>query len=577
MFKLRTKPTQFVGGKTEDTLCDIMKRWEEHELINDNNNVDDIYDHGDGDSDNTVVEHLIDIIVTNNNLLETDMWKYRTVNKFKEAQDINIAILSSKSNDYQDINTYINEILQAKKKQNLPNILIVCYHEKRVCSDIPALCNTFGGLHRMVLPNIDKKHIIKFHISLDEPDANLRVTKKFLSKISQFINNYTIIGVLFITATAVDKFWAMLNKSGIKQLMNIDKDTTHHFDEDLKNYRCFKDHNIIQHNNDTNNPLTYIMDLFCENKIDESSRKIIFAPGHLYTDKKGVGSHRDIEQFFICKKYTVLKINGKFKGFIYPNSKHETLTEYNIKHEINGELRETLKHWSENNKQTNLVITGYWVIERGVTFNTINFNFTDMIISNYHLKALAKLIQLAGRGLGGKKFVDVMNVFCTTEVKNAIERFNDKLNRICSLNPELFNRSDFGTNNYTIPIKLIINDTLLLKKLVELRTTSRRGYKKPFHNLLVEGINHKNISMYDNNNINKFDINLKKIKDVRMYKEGDKKEDRRFKQFNNAFEDYKSTSQSCDGTEYNVDFAKDKYEWNDYVHDTNVLWLTFRM
>ena len=136
-----------------------------------------------------------------------------------------------------------------------------------------------------------------------------------------------------------------------------------------------------------------------------------------------------------------------------------------------------MKFWSENNENTNLAITGYWVIERGVTFNTINFNFTDMILSNYHLKTLAKLIQLVERGAGGKLYVDVMNVFCTTEIRNTIEEFNCKLNQICSLNPELFNRTDFITSKNTIPIKLDIIDTDLVKKLVELRVSAKEDTK----------------------------------------------------------------------------------------------------
>ena len=570
LFKLRTKPTQFVRGKTDETLCDIMKRWEENKLITDNDNRND--------NDNPeLTEHLIDIIVTNNSLLETEMWKYRTINKFKQTEDIKIHIVSSKSIDFTNINTYINEIQQSKNKNDLPNVLIVCYHAKRVCSDIVTLCGTFGGLHKMILPNIEKKHIIKFHISFDEPDANIGVTKKFLSKINPFIQNNTIIGVLFITATPIDDFWNMLSKSGIKQLLNMNKDTTHNFDEDFKNYRCFQDHNIIEHNNDTNNPLVYVMDLFLQNKIDETTRKIIFVPGHLYTEKKGVGSHDEIESFFLSRNYVVLKINGTYKGFTYPNLTYETIEEYNKKHKIQGELRETLQHWSINNKETNLAITGYWVIERGVTFNTINFNFTDMILSNYHLKSIAKLIQLVGRSAGGKKFVDIMNVFCTTDIKNAIEIFNDKLKQICSLNPELFNRTDFSTNKNTIPVKLEINDDNLLKELIDLRTKSKRGYKSTFHNLLVNGISCGNISVYDNNNVNKFDINLRNIKDVRMFQDGQKKEVRRFKNFNDAFENFKTTSQSCDETEYNIDFAKDQYKLNDFVNDTNIFWITFKI
>ena len=151
-FKLLTKPTQFVSGKTEDTLCDIIKRVEELNLINDN----------EINNNNEISEHIIDVIVTNNNLLETEMWKCRTINKFKEVKDIKIHIISSKSKDFKDIEHYINNIIQTKEKSNLPNVLIVCYHTKRVCDDIIKLCYTFGGLHKMILPNIPQKTIIKF-------------------------------------------------------------------------------------------------------------------------------------------------------------------------------------------------------------------------------------------------------------------------------------------------------------------------------------------------------------------------------------------------------------------------------
>ena len=579
MFKLRTKPTQFVTGKTEETLCDIMKRLNENNLINENENENDSDNENDNNNDESITEHLIDIVVTNNSLLETEMWKYRTADKFKENQDINIHILSSKSDDYTDINTYINEIQQVTNKSDLPNVLIVCYHAKRVCSDIVKLCNTFGGLHTMILPNIEKKHIIKFHVSFDEPDANIGVTKKFISKIQPYITNKnkTIIGILFITATPVDEFWSMLNKSGIKQLLNMNRESTNNFDENLKNYRCFDDHNIIPNTNDTNNPLNYIIDLFCKRQINETNRKIIFAPGHLYTKKKGVGSHDEIRDFFLCKNYTVLVINGTYKGFVYPDLTRETIEEYNKTHNIKGELRETLRCWSENNKETNLAITGYWVIERGVTFNTINFNFTDMILSNYHLKSLAKLIQLVGRGAGGIQYIDVMNVFCTIDIKHAIQSFNMRLKQICSLNPELFNRTDFSTSKNTIPVKLVINNTELIQELVELRIHSKKGYKSLFHSLLVKGKNNGSISIFDNNNINKFDIDTRRIKDVRMYKEGDKISVRRFKNFNDAFDDFKTTSQSGNETEYNIDFAKDIYRLNEFTNDINVFWITFKV
>ena len=109
MFKLRTKPTQFTIGKTEDTLCDLAQRY----LLNENEEY-----------------HLIDIIVTNKSLPETEQWKFRTDKHFKNMA-ITIDILSSKSKDYKTIGSYIQDILTCKKRRwCLPNILIICYHSK---------------------------------------------------------------------------------------------------------------------------------------------------------------------------------------------------------------------------------------------------------------------------------------------------------------------------------------------------------------------------------------------------------------------------------------------------------------
>ena len=551
MFKLRTKPTQFTKGKTEDTLCDLTKRY----LLNIN------------DSD----YHLIDIIVTNKSLPETEQWKFRTDKTFKNFKNITIDILSSKSNDYNNIGSYIQNILNCKTKEELPNILIICYHAKRVCDDLITMFNIFGGNNY-----IQPSNKIKFHISFDEPDANLGVTKKFIKKIKGFIDKSLITGILFITATPIEKFWKMLNDSGIKTLLNMNFNNTQNFDEELNNYRAFKEHNIIEHNNETTNPLYYIIDVFSNKLINENERKILFTPAHLYTDKEGVGSHMEFVSYFNDKNYCVFVMNGKFKGFIYPDKSKIKLTQFNIENKIDGELRESLMKWNELNPLTNLVITGYWVIERGITFNTTGFNFTDMILSNYHLSSMGKLIQLAGRGSGGKIYVNKMNVVCTTKIKDTIINFNKNLEEICSLNPEYFNRTDFVDTNNTIPVKMIINDNDLLKRIIDIRDKSKRGYKQQLHNILEEGIKENKISIFDRNNIKKFDISSRTLNQVRMYKLGDKIDVRRFKNFNEAYKNYKSVSQSGDENQYNIDLAKDKYIQNGFINNINTLWITFK-
>jgi hypothetical protein len=551
MFKLRTKPTQFTKGKTEDTLCDLTQRY----LLNVNEN-----DY-----------HLIDIIVTNKSLPETEQWKFRADKTFKNFKNITIDILSSKSNDYNTIGSYIQNILNCKTKEELPNILIICYHTKRVCEDLITMFNIFGGGNY-----IQTSNKIKFHISFDEPDANLGVTKKFIKKIKEFIDKQLITGILFITATPIDDFWKMLNDSGIKTLLNMNYNNTQNFDEELDNYRAFKDHTIIELDNETLNPLYYIIEVFSNKLINENERKIVFAPAHLYTDTEGVGSHMEVVSYFNDKNYCVFIMNGKFKGFIYPNKTRIDLTQFNIENNINGELRESLMKWNELNPTTNLAITGYWVIERGITFNTTGFNFTDMILSNYHLSSIGKLIQLAGRGSGGKLYVNKMNVICTSTIKDTIINFNKNLEDICSLNPEYFNRTDFTDSNNTIPVKMIINDDELLNMVIDIRCKSKRGYKQQLHNILVEGIQQNKISVFDRNNIKKFDISSRSLNQVRMYKIGDKIDVRRFKNFNEAYENYKNVSQSGDENQYNIDFAKDEYVHDGFTNSINTFWITYK-
>lgn len=551
MFKLRTKPTQFTKGKTEDTLCDLTQRY----LLN----------------INETDYHLIDIIVTNKSLPETEQWKFRTDKTFKNFKNITIDILSSKSNDYNTIGSYIQNILNCKTKEELPNILIICYHTKRVCDDLITMFNIFGGNNY-----IQPSNKIKFHISFDEPDANLGVTKKFIKKIKGFIDKELITGILFITATPIEDFWKMLNDSGIKTLLNMNFNNTQNFDEELEHYRAFKEHNIIEHNNETTNPLYYIIDVFSNKLINENERKILFTPAHLYTDTEGVGSHKEVISYFNDKNYCVFIMNGKFKGFIYPNKNKVELTQFNIENNINGELRESLMKWNELNPTINLAITGYWVIERGITFNTTGFNFTDMILSNYHLSSMGKLIQLAGRGSGGKIYVNKMNVICTTKIKDTIINFNKNLEEICSLNPEYFNRTDFTDTNNTIPVKMIINDNELLKIIIEIRDKSKRGYKQQLHNILTNGIQENKIFIFDRNNIKKFDISSRTINQVRMYKLGDKIDVRRFKNFNEAYENYKNVSQSSDEKQYNIDLAKDEYIQDGYTNSINTLWITYK-
>jgi hypothetical protein len=568
--------TQFTYGKTEQTLNQISERY----LLNTIG----------------VEEHVIEVIVTNNSLPETEQWKVRTKKKFGEIENINVHILSSsKDSDFGNIDQFISKIITAKNKNELPNILIMCFHKKRVTDDLFKLFDTFCGGNYIL--NFTK---IKFYLNFDEPDANLGITSRFLKKYRKY--EHIIHGILFITATPYDEFWEMLNEHGITQLLNLQKNniSKESYNEYLDNYRSFENHDHLALNNETNNPLRYIEEVFTgkyivkdkdgnkigeENYIDKSNPFVIFAPGHIYTETIGVGSHEEIVDYFTSNNVHVYLSNGKFKGFVEPSGSRQLLTEFNKKYKIDGELRDSLRKWRELNPTNNLAITGYWTIERGVTFNTDGFNFDYAIISKYHTYKLNKLIQLIGRTTGNKKYVTKMKVICPQEIYNTINGIVENSINLRKLNPESYNKADFSSKDSAIPVKVeFLNDEHREKIFNSI--TGSKGYKNSLHMLLKEGIALDYIKLYDKNNLYKFDISERKLKGVRVYmkervsKNGeiteDKIESRRFEEAHKAFESCKCMSQSCKEDEYNIDFAKDDYINGSFTNNKNIAWITYK-
>ena len=123
---------------------------------------------------------------------------------------------------------------------------------------------------------------------------------------------------------------------------------------------------------------------------------------------------------------------------------------------------------------------------------------------------------------------------------------------------------------------MVVNDPELLQQIIDIRDKSKRGYKQQLHTILSEGIENGKISISDRNNIRKFVISDRTINQVRMYALGDKIDVRRFKNFNDAYENYKNVSQSGDKGEYNIDLAKDEYIQDSFTNPTNTMWITYK-
>lgn len=200
----------------------------------------------------------------------------------------------------------------------------------------------------------------------------------------------------------------------------------------------------------------------------DTTRKIIFSPAHLFTEKERVGSHNEVVQFYTSLDFTVYLSNGKFKGFIEPNGERMSLEDFNRENNITGELRDTLREWARIYPDKNLAITGYWTIERGITFQTDGINFTHAIISDYHKQLLNKLIQLIGRLTGNKKYIQhLCNIVCPQHIIDTVDMLVNKTIELRRNNPENYNFTDFSDNNSSIPVKVTFLDEEWRKRVVD--------------------------------------------------------------------------------------------------------------
>ena len=391
--------------------------------------------------------HHITVILTNNNLSETTQWKMRLQKNLR----LNTIILSSKkTSDIKSLDQLFGKMARCKKADGLPDLLVMCTHEKRT-SDLKDLVETLKnktynftkfGIHRISLT-----------IMFDEADKNMKQISFCLREINSLITDGTgnvkrddtIRDMHFITATPVKEFWEHLKKQGITKLDNIntaiakmDSHSSLHanYADLMKDYRFLSEHTLHMNTNMTDDPLEYAISIL--NTLDMSSPRTVFAPSRIYLD-----DHDLMQEELTRRNFNVYIDNSKKKGFYDLNGGFISLEIFNKTHSIKGELYETFVKWRELHPNQHLAITGLLNITRGITFNTIGFNFTDMIISAYHAKDIASLVQLFGRANGGKQYVNVMNLHCPTDVYAKVKEFVDMAIDILNKNPEEFEEKHF--------------------------------------------------------------------------------------------------------------------------------------
>ena len=383
-----------------------------------------------GNYSNNDKDHNLCFIVTNNSLAETEQWKVRVGKKFGS---LNIAIFSSKFDaNFNKIDSLISSLSTALSK-DLPHIIILCCHPQRIKNDIPKLLEFTKKTIR-----IDGYRFITNFI-FDEVDKteNLNLV---VNLVNQFQNYNYVQDIIWITATPLKEFWKTLRKNGIRQLTNLDNKLDDIPDRISLNSQYCKitDHNHINVSNRPTLPVQYVKYILEAQIINLDERNVLFVPAENNTK-----SHAKMVELLNEKGFIVMIHNGKHKEFRFPGGDIMTIFDFNKIYNIDGELRDTLRKLNELFPTTSIAITGMRTLERGITMNTDGFNFTHMIISDYHAKKLNALLQLMGRSAGHVDYVKKMNIICSETIWNHAVEFNKNMEQLKIMSPDVYTAEDF--------------------------------------------------------------------------------------------------------------------------------------
>lgn len=378
--------------------------------------------------------HHMTIILTNNSLIEGRQWNIRLNDSNKLR---NVAILSSdrKRARFHDADNFLGYCTSINKPDDLIDTLVVCNNFIRNF-DIKKIINiSDDGRINLGKIGINK---FKFTVMFDEVDVPSN-----LSNACEFIDNYKknscIHSIHLITATAYEKFWKKLKQQGINKLKNLRAEISEIMSpyESIESYKKIQDHNIIYVESEFESD-DFIKDIFQKYISKNEYPMRLFAP-----PSKKTNTHDEIKNFFLKKGFIIVLINGKSKDIFLPKEKI-SINDFNRIHfpkNPDVEMYKTLTKLNKLYKNTNIVITGFNCIERGITFQTKGFNFTDMIIPP--IKDISTCVQLIGRANGGKEYVHRHNIYIQKEQYTNVEKRVNFALRLIESNPIEINEKDF--------------------------------------------------------------------------------------------------------------------------------------
>tara|TARA_B100000941_G_C28500912_1_gene554135 strand:+ start:336 stop:1847 length:1512 start_codon:yes stop_codon:yes gene_type:complete len=399
---------------------------------------------------NTREKNYINIIFTNNSLIETTQTKVRK-NAWDEKHNLGKTLELSCQSEYKDAVQIFEQIMTHKDM-----CVIACTNKTR-----------FNDLTKIILFSII--HNLKNHYSIyiDEADKIFNKSGKLRFFVDLWKRSSLVKKISFITATPrrIFRHYGSLNLYNIKEAFS------------KEHYNSLKDCNFIINDSFTNNNIENITEVLVGPNKPEKGQ-VWYIPA-----SREKGSHHAMKELLIAEGMVVLIINGEGYHLHYPN-KHREIYKTDT-------LSQDLGIFYKNHKlhKYPLVITGKLCISRGATITSMNMFVSHCVLPDTSNKD--SLYQLAGRVCGNTKLWDnykQVTIICNTKTMDKLFKMEGKVVSLLEKNKKFDNCTfeDFeminSESNNAIPFKGRVKN---MNKLLKFKSI-RQKTKVKFHDFIIK-------------------------------------------------------------------------------------------
>jgi len=413
-FYLIHRPCQFSDGKTQAILNADRAALEDAEraarmefaqatLYNDRTN-----------NMKAVCSFVLNIHFTNNSLLEVNQFKTRVKKESEKYENkfIVASFSSERDADVKSTSDILLDIIQNPDPSKMVNTIIACTHPKRL-NDIVELIKILDNDDHGIHENFRARGItsVSVNIAFDEVDVpkNLSLICPFLQKVRY---KSPVSSVYLITATPY--FWDTLReKNGITELLNLHNQTNRLDEYDLakvvESYRQLKEHKkysvstvpgYMSYKDIVNRSIPIVDHIM---KTYPNEVLSLFVPGG-----RAKKTHNQIRSNLIMRDFIVITMNGTDKNIQFNKNYTVTLDDYATQYfgtkEV--EMHQIAGHIRKLNPSRGIAITGFICVERGLTIQSNDFIFSD-VVAPYRPDEISpsSFVQLFGRCSGNRMYI----------------------------------------------------------------------------------------------------------------------------------------------------------------------------